>query len=98
MVRRLRFHVFERFAKAWPDVYPGDVVISPETIFYTYDEKENSVITAKKPMLVLSRLDGIDHTGATLANHASTFIVYSISMGFLVTVMNRFEEDGQLGT
>ncbi len=93
LVRAPLFHVFESFARAWPDVCPGDVVISPETVFQTYDEAAVAVVTARKPMLVIARLDGRDFLGEPTHFLASTFIVYSITRGFLVTLMDRLEDD-----
>jgi len=96
-VRPPKFHVLVPFSIAWPDVCPGDVVVAPETIFRTYDEKHQSIITANRPLFVLARIDGKDEFGEEIASYASTFIVYSVSRGFIVTVMNRFT-DGELGT
>lgn len=99
-----KFHRFKSFALAWPDVLPGDVVVSPDTRFYRYqeymdrDENTRVVITKFNPLLVLARIDGsVD--GEKLEPHYSTFVVFSITRGFLVTVMSREERHrGALGT
>lgn len=103
-MRLPKFHVFPAWSLAWPDVCPGDVIISPETKFYRYNEfmdrtnETKVVITKQRPLLVLARIDGsVD--GEVLREHYSTFVVFSISKGFLVTVMSREEKHrGQLGT
>ena len=103
-MRLPKFHVFKSFALAWPDVMPGDVVVAPDTRFYRYqefmdrDENTKVVITKFNPLLVLARIDGaVD--GENLREYYSTFVVYSITRGFLVTVMSREERHrGQLGT
>lgn len=102
-MRLPKFHRFKSFALAWPDVLPGDVVVSPDTRFYRYDEfmdrDENTrpIVTKFNPLLVLARIDGsVD--GEALAPHYSTFVVFSITRGFLVTVMSREERHaGALG-
>lgn len=92
-----KFHVFPAYVSAWPDVQPGDVVVSPGSMFYRLfdfigrDENTSVIVTRRRPMLVLARIDGsID--GERLEPHCSTFIVFSISRGFLVTVMPREEK------
>lgn len=103
-MRLPKFHVFKSFPFAWPDVYPGDVVVSPDTRFYRYQEfmdrtdETKVVITKRNPLLVLARVDGaVD--GEDLPPHYSTFVVFSITRGFLVTVISREERHrGALGT
>lgn len=95
-MRAPKFHVFPAYALAWPDVQPGDVVISPESRFYRLfdfigrDENTKVIVTKRRPMLVLARIDGsVD--GEQLEPHYSTFVMFSISRGFLVTVISREE-------
>lgn len=84
---------------------PGDIVIAPEQRFYSYDDyatRNNDtklVITQKNPMLVLARLDKWEDRDAW-PEHYSLFTVFSISRGFLITVMPRTKQstDGKLGT
>lgn len=103
-MRLPKFHRFKSFAFAWPDVLPGDVVVSPDTRFYRYqefmdrDENTKCIVTKFNPLLVLARIDGaVD--GENLPPHYSTFVVFSITKGFLVTVISREERHrGALGT
>lgn len=59
-----KFHKFKRYERYWPDVIPGDVIISPGTFFYKIndfferDYNTPTIITQHKPMLVLARIDG----------------------------------------
>jgi hypothetical protein len=84
-------------------VVPGDVVVSPDTWFYRYqefmdrDEDTRCVVTKFNPLLVLARIDGsVD--GRKLPPGCSTFVVLSITRGFLVTVMSRENQrDGRGG-
>ena len=102
-MRLPKFHVFPSYALAWPDVVPGDVIVSPDTRFYRYQDymertaSTRVVITKFNPLLVLSRIDGsVDDE--VLEPHYSTFVVFSITRGFLVTVMSRLEKHrGALG-
>ncbi len=101
----MKFHTFPAFATSWPNVMPGDIVISPESRFYNYDEyatrddKTRLVITQKNPMLVIARFDKWEDR-MPWPDYYSMFVVFSISRGFLVIVMPREpqEQDGKLGT
>ncbi len=103
-MRLPKFHVFKGFVLAWPDVLPGDMVISPDTRFYRYQEfmdrdaSTGIIVSKHNPLLVLSRIDGaVD--GKNLSEYYSTFVVFSITRGFLVTVMSREDKhSGALGT
>lgn len=99
----MNYHTFQTHTYVWPDVVPGDIVISPETVFYRMSDfvgrhrKTRVVITKFKPMLVIARLDhSVDDV--PISENASTFIVFSLSQGFLVSVRGRFGEFyGELG-
>lgn len=103
-MREPKFHVFKSFPLAWPDVLPGDVVVSPNTEFFPYDtfmgrgEGTRVVITKFKPLLVLARIDrAMDDE--KLPDYYSTFVVFSVSRGILVVVMSREERHrGAVGT
>lgn len=97
-----KFHVFERFAERWPGVNPGDVIISPDAMMFKYDEfmerdeDTRCVIVKKRPLLVLARIDEeigqkpYSMNGDRLTeDDMSTFVLYSISMGFLIALMPR---------
>ena len=94
MVRQPAWHVFEPWATSWPNVEPGDVVISPETRFYRLNEyigrtkKTRNIITQHRPLIVIARIDkAVDDE--QIPDDYSTFVVLSVSAGFLVTVMSR---------
>lgn len=81
----------------WVDTLGRETRFYPIFDFIGRDENTKVVVTQKKPMLVLARIDGsVD--GEKLEPHYSTFVVFSISRGFLVTVMSREEKHrGHLG-
>lgn len=60
-----RFHQFPRYEKYWPNVYPGDVIISPGTYFWKLEDfferdvETKCVITQYKPLLVISKISGL---------------------------------------
>lgn len=98
-MRAPKFHVFPAYALAWPDVQPGDVIISPEARFfrmndwYDRDDTTKGIITKFRPMLVLARIDGVFGEDALkCSKDTCTFVVYSISKGFLITAMSVLEE------
>lgn len=95
-MRSPKFHVFPSYALAWPDVVPGDAVISPDHClwrlndFMDRNESTRPVIVKRNPLLVLARIDKV--IGAPITSTApclSTFVVFSITNGFLVTIMSR---------
>lgn len=109
-MREPRFHVFERFTPRWPDVEPGDVVISPDARTYLFnefidrDEASHPVIVKHNPLLVLARLDVVvgerllaGECGHESPDDLSTFIVLSITRGFLITIKSR-RRHGNVGT
>ncbi len=64
------FHVFQKHAKAWPNVYPGDVVISPGSLVLRWNDYMNDptdskiIIVQQKPLIVISVLRGVIETSS----------------------------------
>lgn len=60
MARHATFHVFDWGTYAWPDVMPGDGLVSPGTVAYNLDEfpdrgdKTKVYHLRKAPLLVLA--------------------------------------------
>ena len=92
------FHVFPRYASSWPNVLPGDVVISPSSVMTRHCDyvrnfaASNSVIVQQKPLIIIAVFDGTgDSSGLYSPQHDMMFIVYSVTMGVLVCFKNRVD-------
>lgn len=96
-MRPHKFHNLPVGTETWHDVLPGDAIISPWMRFYRIndyidaDHHTKIVTVIKKPLLVVGRLEGAYGRAddAPSPKNCSTFIVYSITAGFLIAVIKH---------
>jgi len=89
--REPQFHVLPRSTVLWNNILPGDVVICPGTMMWKVNDFENRtcnnehercVVVQRNPLIVIGIIDED-------ADGLATFIVFSITMGVLMTKMFR---------